>query len=63
MKSGVNVAVDTVGAGKGETVLVASEGRSAMEILSFSCRMPVRSVITAIVDYVDHPSLKNEGNE
>ena len=63
LKSGVNVAVDTVGAGKGETVLVASEGRSAMEILSFSCRMPVRSVITAIVDYVDHPSLKNEGNE
>ena len=47
------VAVDTVGAGKGDIVLVASEGRAAMEILQFDRRMPLRSVITAIVDTVD----------
>lgn len=56
LKDGVMVAVDTVGAGKGDVVLVASEGRAAMEILAFSCRMPLRSVITAIVDRIDHPA-------
>lgn len=56
LKPGVLVAVDTVGAGIGDTVLVASEGRAAMEILAFDCRMPLRSVITAIVDRIDHPA-------
>ena len=46
------VAVDTVGAGKGDTVLVASEGKAASEILGFDKRIPMRSVIIAIVDNV-----------
>jgi len=52
----VQVAVDTVSAGKGDCVLVASEGRAAMEILGFDRRMPLRSVIVAIVDRIDHPN-------
>ncbi len=53
LKSGITVAVDTVGCGVGETVLVASEGRSAMEIMGLSKRIPIRSIITAIVERVD----------
>lgn len=53
LKSGTMVAVDTVGAGEGNTVLVASEGRAAMEILGFKSRQPLRSVIVGIVDRID----------
>jgi ethanolamine utilization protein EutN len=53
LKSGTMVAVDTVGAGEGNTVLVASEGRAAMEILGFTSRQPLRSVIVGIVDRID----------
>jgi ethanolamine utilization protein EutN len=53
LKSGTMVAVDTVGAGEGNTVLVASEGRAAMEILGFKTRQPLRSVIVGIVDRID----------
>ena len=49
---GAIVAVDTVGAGEGDTVLVASEGRAAMEILGYDHRIPIRSVIIGIVDRV-----------
>jgi len=52
-KSGTMVAVDTIRAGVGDTVLVASEGRSAMEILEFTKREPLRSVIIGIVDRID----------
>jgi ethanolamine utilization protein EutN len=54
VKPGTVVAVDSVGAGEGDTVLVASEGRAAMEILSFPHRVPLRSVIVGIVDRIDH---------
>ncbi len=53
-KRGTVVAVDTVGAGDGDIVLVASEGRSATEILGFASRMPLRSVIVGIVDHIEH---------
>jgi len=53
LKSGTMVAVDTVRAGVGDMVLVASEGRSAMEILGFKKREPLRSVIIGIVDRID----------
>jgi len=53
---GAIVAVDTVGAGEGDTVLVASEGRAAMEILGYDRRIPIRSVIIGIVDRVVHGS-------
>ncbi|MCA9732419.1 MAG: EutN/CcmL family microcompartment protein [Deferribacteres bacterium] len=52
-KKGVMVVVDTVGAGKGDIVLVASEGKGAAELLHFECQMPLRSIIIAIVDSID----------
>lgn len=51
--AGTMVAVDTVQAGIGDRVLVASEGRSATEILKFDKRMPLRSVIVAVIDEID----------
>jgi microcompartment protein CcmK/EutM len=53
LQGGVMVAVDLVGAGVGDAVLVASEGRAAEELLQFSCRMPVRSLIVGIIDPQD----------
>ena len=52
LKKGTMVSVDSVGAGMGDTVLVASEGRAASEILGFHERIPLRSVIIGIVDSV-----------
>jgi ethanolamine utilization protein EutN len=52
VKKGTMVAVDTVCAGVGDIVLVASEGRAASEILGFSSRVPLRSVIVGVVDHV-----------
>lgn len=46
------IAVDTVGAGAGETVLVIDEGNSARQILNDDSA-PVRSVIIGIVDHVE----------
>ena len=45
------VAVDLVGAGVGETVLVEDEGNSARQLLDAE-NAPVRSVIVGIVDEV-----------
>jgi ethanolamine utilization protein EutN len=45
------VAVDRVGAGVGETVLVEDEGNSARQLLDAPAG-PVRSVIVGIVDEV-----------
>lgn len=53
LRSGTVVAVDTVGAGPGNVVLVASEGRGAQEVLGFEKRQPLRSVIVGIVDYIE----------
>jgi ethanolamine utilization protein EutN len=50
-KGNTIVAVDTVGAGIGERVLVAAEGRAASEILDVA-RGPVRSIIVGIIDAV-----------
>jgi len=57
-KSGTMVAVDTTQAGEGDTVLVSLEGRSAMEILGFSKREPLRSIIIGIVDAINYNSNK-----
>ena len=46
------VAVDTVGAGPGERVLVLDEGNGARQVVR-STSAPVRSVIVGIVDEVD----------
>ena len=48
------LALDMVGAGVGETVLVEDEGNSARQILG-DPRAPVRSLIVGIVDFVDAP--------
>jgi len=54
---GVMVAVDLVGAGKGDVVLVSSEGRAAQELLHMPDRMPLRSIIVAIVDNINDVEL------
>jgi microcompartment protein CcmK/EutM len=46
------IAVDTVGAGPGERVLVVDEGNGARQIF-VSKDAPVRSVIAGIVDHAD----------
>ena len=46
------IAVDMVGAGVGETVLVKDEGNSARQLLDTDGSGPVRSVIVGIVDEV-----------
>ena len=48
---GYLIAVDTVGAGPGETVLVLDEGNGARQILGGS-DLPVRSVVVGILDYL-----------
>lgn len=53
MKNDTMIAVDTIGAGKGDTVLVAAEGKAAMEILKLPHRSPVREIIIGIVDRVE----------
>lgn len=49
---GYLIAVDTVGAGAGETVLLMDEGNSARQILG-ATDAPVRAVIVGIVDVVE----------
>jgi len=45
------IAVDTVGAGPGETVILLDEGTSARQILQLAAG-PVRTVVVGIVDEV-----------
>ncbi|MEW5990009.1 MAG: EutN/CcmL family microcompartment protein [Chloroflexota bacterium] len=49
---GYLIAVDTVGAGAGETVLLMDEGNSARQILG-AAEAPVRALIVGIVDVVE----------
>lgn len=49
---GYTIAVDTVGAGIGETVLIIDEGNSARQIFGLTTG-PIRAVITGIVDSID----------
>lgn len=51
-KGAPTIAVDTVGAGEGETVLILREGQAAKQILGVK-RAPVRSLIVGIIDHVD----------
>ena len=48
---GYLIAVDAVGAGAGETVLVLDEGNGARQILG-GPDLPVRSVVVGIVDHL-----------
>ncbi len=47
------IAVDLVGAGAGETVLILDEGNSARQMLGVPTG-PVRTVVAGIVDDVSH---------
>ena len=52
---GYVVAVDLVGAGVGQTVLVEDEGNSARQLLDAGPNGPIRSVIVGIVDEIHVP--------
>jgi ethanolamine utilization protein EutN len=49
---GYLIAVDTVGAGVGETVLLMDEGNSARQILDAK-DAPIRTLVVGIVDHVE----------
>jgi microcompartment protein CcmK/EutM len=49
---GYIIAVDTVGAGAGETVLILDEGNSARQVIGTPAG-PIRSVVVGIIDQVD----------
>lgn len=51
------LAVDAVGAGVGEIVLVLCEGKSARQILDKEANAPVEAVIVGIIDHVSVPGL------
>ena len=53
---GYIIAIDAIGAGFGETVLILDEGSGARQILDDS-KAPVRSVVVGIVDDVDVATL------
>ena len=54
-KKGYTIAVDRVGAGVGETVVIMDEGNSARQMFGLTTG-PVRAVIVGIVDAMDLPS-------
>jgi len=49
---GYLIAMDAIGAGKGETVLILDEGSGARQILE-NDRAPIRSMVVGIVDAVE----------
>ncbi len=49
---GYLIAMDAIGAGQGETVLILDEGSGARQILEDS-NAPVRSLVVGIVDAID----------
>lgn len=51
--NGTMVAVDAVGSGVGDWVLVASEGLACSEILDLPVRIPIREIIVGQVDRVE----------
>lgn len=51
LAGGYMIAVDSVGAGAGETVLLLDEGNSARQVLG-APGAPIRTVVVAIVDEV-----------
>jgi ethanolamine utilization protein EutN len=53
-----DVAVDSVQAGVGDTVLVLDEGNSARQVLHAEPWGPVRAVIVGVIDEIDLPPAK-----
>ncbi len=54
LAGGYLIAVDSVGAGAGETVLVLDEGNGARQIVGMD-PAPIRAVVVGVVDSVDLP--------
>ena len=52
---GYVIALDAIGAGQGETVLILDEGNGARQVLD-DAMAPVRSLVVAIVDAVETES-------
>lgn len=50
---GYQIAIDVVGAGAGETVLLIDEGNSARQVLD-APGAPIRTVVVGVVDAVEH---------
>ena len=59
---GYLIAVDTVGAGAGETVLLLDEGNSARQILA-APEAPIRTLVVGIVDHVELESGRRGAGE
>jgi ethanolamine utilization protein EutN len=55
---GYMIALDTVGAGAGETVLLLDEGTSARQVVGVTTGGPLRTVIVGIVDAVEGPAAR-----
>ena len=51
---GYVIALDVIGAGYGETVLIIDEGNGARQVLD-DAAAPIRSVVVGIVDAVESP--------
>lgn len=49
---GYLIALDSIGAGRGETVLILDEGSGARQILD-DASAPVRSIVVGIVDEIE----------
>jgi ethanolamine utilization protein EutN len=47
------VAVDAVGSGAGDFVLISSDGQGVSDILGYDTLIPIREIIVAIVDRVN----------
>ena len=54
LAGGYLIAVDSVGAGAGETVLLLDEGNGARQVLA-APGAPIRTVVVGIVDAVEEP--------
>ena len=52
------VAVDTVDAGPGDRVLIASEGWAVMSILGTEGPVPVRSLVVGVIDRIEETLAK-----
>jgi ethanolamine utilization protein EutN len=57
---GYLIAMDAIGAGQGETVLILDEGNGARQILD-DRQAPVRSIVVGIVDAVELESFRPNG--
>ncbi len=49
---GYLIALDAIGAGQGETVLILDEGNGARQIMEYEAA-PVRSLVVGIVDQIE----------